>query len=306
MIDTWNKTAVLGGDRRQLAAARRLAVPGHEVAVWGLEGDSAAFGGAVRTLDWRDAIRGAGAILLPLPVSGDGVRINVQPAPHAADPPELRFTHLLEALSPSHRVFAGRIPPSFKAAAEERGIPLWDYGENELFQIRNALPTAEGAIEIALRELPVTLAGTKAAVIGHGRIGKVLARLLCAMGANVTVAARKSIDLAWITLEGYQPHKIETVDGVSSLEALGDCRVVFNTVPHWLFSRAVLEALRRDVLLIDLASAPGGVDPQAAADCGIRVIRALALPGKCAPETAGDIIADTLAEMMAREGVTPI
>lgn len=306
MINTWNKTAVLGGDGRQLSAARRLAVPGHEVAVWGLEGTAAAFGGAVRTLDWRDAVRGAGAVLLPLPVSGDGVRINVQPSPQSADPPELRFTHLLEALTPEHRVFAGRIPPNFKTAAEERGIQLHDYSEYELFQIRNALPTAEGAIEIALHELPVTLAGTPAAVIGHGRIGKVLARLLCAMGAKVTVAARKSVDLNWIALEGGRPHRIETVNGISSLEELCDCRVIFNTVPHWLFTRAVLEALRRDVLIVDLASAPGGVDPQAAADCGVRVIRALALPGKCAPETAGEIIADTLIDMMAREGVAPI
>lgn len=306
MIDTWNKTAVLGGDARQLAAARRLAVPGHEVAVWGLEGDSAAFGGAVRTLDWMDAIRGAGAVLLPLPSSADGVRINVQCGPQSPDPPELRFTHLLEALAPTQRVFAGRVPPTFKTLAEERGMPLYDYSENELFQIRNALPTAEGAIEIAMRELPVTLAGTKAAVIGHGRIGKVLARLLCSLGMEVTVAARKSMDLAWIALEGCRPLRIEMYAGVSSLEALGDCRVVFNTVPHWLFTHAVLEALRSDVVIIDLASAPGGIDPQAAADCGIRVIRALALPGKCAPETAGEIIADTLLDMMAREGVTPV
>ncbi len=304
MSNSWNKTAVLGGDGRQLSAARRLAIPGHEVAVWGLEGDADAFGGAVRTLNWRDAVRGASAILLPLPVTGDGVRINVAMHEQKADLYELRFTHLLEAVTPEQRIFAGRFPPNFKAAAEERGVPIYDYSENELFQIRNAQPTAEGALEIAMRELPVTLAGVHAAVIGHGRIGKVLTRLLCALGAEVTVAARKSVDLTWIALEGGHPLRIETVDGISSLTALGDCRVIFNTVPYWLFNHAVLKSVRPDVLLIDLASAPGGVDPQAATDCGIRVIRALALPGKCAPETAGEIIADTLVDMMAREGVT--
>lgn len=181
---------------------------------------------------------------------------------------------------------------------------LYDYSENELFQIRNALPTAEGAVELAMHELPVTLAGTPVAVIGYGRIGKVLAHLLRAMDAEVTVAARKSSDLAWITLNQYRPLRIEPAGGKSSLAALGErCRVIFNTVPHWLFDRAVLSALRPDTLIIDLASSPGGVDPQAASDCGIRVIRALSLPGKCAPQTAGEIIADAVVTMMAREGV---
>ena len=300
MINTWNKTAVLGGDMRQLSAACRLAAHGHETAVWGIAGDAAAYGNAVRTLDWIGAVRGAAVILLPLPVSVDGVRINVMPGIEQA---ELRFTHLLDALEPGQRIFAGRIPPSFKESAQEHGISLQDYSENELFQIRNALPTAEGAMEIALHELPVTLSGTSAAVIGFGRIGRTMARLLRAFDAKVTVAARKSTDLAWIELHQYHPLCIETVQGESSLRALSGCRVIFNTVPHWLFTREVLAALRPDVLIIDLASSPGGVDPQAAAECGIRVIRALALPGKCAPQTAGEIIADTVIAMMSREGV---
>ncbi len=301
--NTWNKTAVIGGDERQLTAANRLAEGGHEVSVWGISGASSSYGNAVRTLDLTSAIRGAGVVLLPLPMSNDGVRICIGGTPQATDPPELRFTHLLDVLEEGQRVFAGRIPPHFKTAAGERGIQLYDYSENELFQIRNALPTAESAIEIAMRELPVILDGIRAAVIGYGRIGKTLARLLDAFSADVTVAARKSTDLTWIEVNGYHPLPIESINGESSLCALKDCRIIFNTVPHWLFTRSVLSALRPDVLLIDLASAPGGIDPQAASDCEIRVIRALSLPGKCAPETAGIILADTVIAMMTREGI---
>ncbi|MBR7185512.1 MAG: dipicolinate synthase [Clostridia bacterium] len=303
MIETWNKTAVLGGDRRQLAAAAYLAARGHEVAVWGIDGETSAFGKAVRVLDWQSAIRGAGVILLPLPVSPDGVRIHT--LGEHAESAELRFTHLLGSLTHEQRIFAGRVQPNLKAAAEERAISLTDYSENELFQIRNARPTAEGAIEIAWYELQVTLAGTSAAVIGYGRIGRTLARLLSALEANITVAARKSTDLAWIADAQWTPLPIVASKGENSLCALADCRVIFNTVPHWLFSREVLCSLRRDVVLIDLASSPGGVDPQAAAECGIRVIRALSLPGKCAPESAGEIIAQTVLALMEREGVSP-
>lgn len=303
MSNIWNKTAVLGGDGRQLSAARRLAIGGHEVAVWGLAGPPEAFGSAVRVRDWRDAIRGAQVILLPLPVTGDGVRVNVTTVGPGADGVELRLTHLLEALEPGQRIFGGRIPPNFRASAEDKGIRVEDYSANELFQIRNAVPTAEGAVEIAMRELPVTLAGIEAAVIGYGRIGRVLARLLSSLGARVTVAARKGSDLAWAELTGYLPHRIATDEGGSTLTALTTSRVIFNTVPHWLFTRDVMECLRQDVLLIDLASAPGGIDPQAAEEIGMRVIRAPGLPGKCAPETAGEITADTVIDIVAREGV---
>jgi dipicolinate synthase subunit A len=297
MSDIWYKTAVLGGDERQLSAARRLAVPGHEVAVWGLKGDRAAFGNAVRTVEWHDAIRNAGCVLLPLPITGDGVRIHTMDR----DQPELRFTHLLDLILPEQRIFAGRIPPAFKAMAAERGIPLIDYSENELFQIKNAVPTAEGAIEIALGELPVTLFGTEIAILGHGRIGKVLLRLLLAMGANVTVAARKVIDLTWIAIAGGQPLLLENIDGVSSLSALRNCRVIFNTIPYWVLTETVFRTLRPDVLVIDLASAPGGADPKVASELGIRLIRAPGLPGKTAPETAGKIVAETVISLMTGE-----
>ncbi|MBQ3126410.1 MAG: dipicolinate synthase subunit DpsA, partial [Clostridia bacterium] len=117
------------------------------------------------------------------------------------------------------------------------------------------------------------------------------------------VAARKGSDLAWAELTGYLPHRIAADEGGSTLTALTASRVIFNTVPHWLFTRDVMECLRQDVLLIDLASAPGGIDPQAAEEIGMRVIRAPGLPGKCAPETAGEITADTVIDIVAREGV---
>lgn len=303
MSNIWNKTALLGGDGRQLSAARRLAIPGHETAVWGLAGPPEALGGAVRVLDWRDAVRGAQVILLPIPITGDGVRISTPNVGRSHDGSELRLTHLLDFLTPEQRIFGGRIPPNFRAAAEEKRLKVEDYSANELFQIRNAEPTAEGAIEIALRELPVTLAGTSAAVIGYGRVGHVLAKLLAAIGAHVTVAARKGSDLAWAATEGYLPHRILADEHGSTLGGLGQCRVIFNTVPYRLFTRDVISCLRQDVLFIDLASAPGGFDPQAVEELGMRVIRAPGLPGRCAPETAGEIVADTVIDMMEREGV---
>lgn len=301
-MNTWNKIALLGGDRRQRWTAERLAARGAEVAAWGIPDEFSATASVVRTTDWHSAIRGAKAILLPLPVSTDGIRLNCGTA--SQDLEDFRLTYLLEAVDKDQPIFGGRFPPAFKEAASERGLRLFDYTEQECFQINNARPTAEGALEIALRELPTVLNQSKVAVIGYGRIGKILSDLLAAFGASVTVAARKQTDLTWIEVRGYTPLKIETIDKRSSLCKLGtDCRVIFNTVPYWLFDRSVLESLNPKTLFIDLASSPGGVDPQTAQDVGIRVIRALALPGKCAPERAGEIIADTVLGMLSKEGV---
>ena len=299
------KIAVLGGDKRQYSAAHQLAVLGFPVLIWGLPHTTEDMGDIVWASDWRSAVAEADAVLLPLPVSLDGLRINLslleQSSPNAVY--DLRITHLLEAMHPGQILFCGRIPPACKAYAEEMGFSPIDYSENELFQLRNARPTAEGALELALHELPVTINGTHTAVIGYGRIAQALVPLLRGMGAEVTVAARKPADLCRAENFGCRTLRICSHEGQSSLLQLDNrCRVIFNTVPYWLFDRLILENISPDVLIIDLASAPGGVDPQAAIDCGIRVIRASGLPGKCAPVTAGKIIAQTVAEYLLRKG----
>lgn len=299
------KVAVLGGDRRQYSAAHRLDVLGFPVLIWGLPHTTEDMGDIVWASDWRSAVVEADAVLLPLPVSFDGLRINLslleQSSPKAIN--DLRITHLLEAMRRGQTLFCGRISPSCKAYAEEMGFSPIDYSENELFQLRNATPTAEGALELAMHELPITINGTHAAVIGYGRIAQVLAPLLRGMGAEVTVAARKQSDLCRAESFGCRTLRICSYAGQSSLLQLDKrCRVIFNTVPYWLFDRTVLENISPEVLIIDLASAPGGVDPQAANECGIRVIRAPGLPGKCAPVTAGEIIAQTVADYLLPKG----
>lgn len=299
------KIAVLGGDKRQYSAAHQLAVLGFSVSVWGLPHTQEDMGDVVWASDWRSAIAVADAVLLPLPVSFDGLRLNLsllEQTPSNAIY-DLRLTHLLEAMHRGQILFCGRIPPSCKAYAEEMGFSPIDYSEDELFQLRNARPSAEGALELAMHELPETIHGTDTAVIGYGRIAQVLVPLLRGMGAGVTVAARKPADLCRAENFGCRTLRICSHEGKSTLSRLDNrCRVIFNTVPYWLFDRTVLESISPDVLIIDLASAPGGVDPQAAIDCGIRVIRASGLPGKCAPVTAGKIIAQTVSDYLIRKG----
>ena len=166
----------------------------------------------------------------------------------------------------------------------------------EELAIANSVPAAEGAIQLAMEELPITISGARCLITGYGRVGQALARLLVALGANVTVAARKFSDLARAQTLG-----CETLE-IQHLENAGDFDVIFNTVPVLLFSRDILQRMDRSTLLIDLASKPGGVDFTAAAELQLKTIWALSLPGRVAPKSAGFIIKNAILNML-KEGI---
>ena len=294
------KFSVLGGDLRQLAIARKLSSLGFETAVWGLGVGTDEIGDAVRCDAWEDAVKKSKVWVLPLPASADGVYVNC-PMCRAEESQRLRMSVLLDAADGQTMIMGGRFTPLFKSRADEKNIKLIDYFNSEELQIKNAIPTAEGAIAIAMNELPITLHGSRVAVVGYGRVGKTLSDMLVSLGAHVTVAARKSTDLAWADARKCSRLQIQVKNGQSSLTELGkDYDVVFNTVPCWIFDADVLKHFDTNTLFIDLASAPGGVDTKTASALGLKVIWALSLPGKCSPFTAGNIICDSILETLRR------
>ncbi len=253
--------AVLGGDRRSALLAKLLLDDGFEVCTWGLD--------AVNPAEFSSAV-GAQVILLPIPLSRGGKLTDS----------EVSVKELFSHLSSEQTIFAGGIRTDDYICAASRGLKLIDYMDREDFTVRNVVPTVEGALELALGALPVTLHGTHCLVLGYGRIGKLLSHHLRALGARVSVAARKMSDLAWIEAYGYEGLHSACLSG-----KIGEFRVVFNTVPHLLLGEALLSELRRDCVLIELASAPG-FDAAAAEALGLRVVPGGGLPGRCAPETA--------------------
>lgn len=289
--------AIIGGDTRQISLAARLAEKGAEIRAFGLPTEQLSPNIKV-CADWHDAIIGADTVILPLPVSPDGVRVSLPLAPAAEC---VRIEELLLLISPDILIAGGRFSPSVKAMAEEKGVRLFDYFKSEELQQKNALPTAEGAVSILMRESPETVSGLSVGVTGFGRVARALVKLLLAMDAKVTVAARKQADIESAAALGCDT--VQLVNGRSLSTLCQKTGVIFNTVPHWIFSADILAKMSKESLIIDLASAPGGVDAAAATAHGIRVIWALSLPGKYAPVTAGKIIADTLLSHMKKEGM---
>lgn len=295
------KLALLGGDARQSCLASMLAERGFECAVWGMSGERN-IGNSVRCRDWRCAVKSASAVILPLPATLDGVTVN---CPYCENDERLKFNILLDTCDCP--IFGGKFGDTFLAAASSRERRLIDYFDSESLQIRNATPTAEGAISIAMQHLNKTVCGSRALVTGYGRIGRMLTHLLRQLGADVTVAARNYRQLAEASSFGNSTLRLSPELPLGGLEPIcekGRFDVIFNTVPARLFDKEILEQMPRRALLIDLASVPGGVDFAAAKARGIEAIWALSLPGKYAPESAGIIIGETLLEYFEREGIT--
>ena len=280
---------IVGGDQRQCALARALSEDGHEVHTYALEQEtdlpSAEPGLA--------GIQEAHCVILPLPAL-DGELVNTP-----LSDLHLPLSALLDALRPGQLLCGGMLSPAFLAQAESRGLTAVDYFAREELAVANSIPSSEGAIQIAMEELPITLHGARVAVIGAGRLGKTLCWQLRGLGAHVTLCARKYADLAWAQVWGCDAAPSDRLG-----PWLAGFDLVINTVPSLLLGREALGELKPGCLVIDLASKPGGVDFEAAGELGVKVIWALSLPGKVAPVTAGLAIRDTLYNILTEERVT--
>lgn len=182
--------------------------------------------------------------------------------------------------------------PALQETLRRRGISYTDYQHREDFAVANAVPTAEGAMGIALQKLPYTLFGLPVLILGYGRIGRVLADRLHAMGSKVTVAARQAAHRRWIEAAGCAAVSYDELPRV-----LPEALLILNTVPAPVLQKDLLRLVQPDCLLLELASKPGGIDLEAAKALGLQAEPALSLPGKTAPVTAARLLFETVEEI---------
>lgn len=190
------------------------------------------------------------------------------------------------------------------ASADMVISPPWDpsarYARREEYQIAIARLTAEGAI--ALLRPETGLSGAHILLLGYGRIARLLARELQKAGVLVTAAARSGEQRAWAEAEGIEALPLDALSG-----ALDRFDVIIGTIPAPVLTEPLLALVRKDALLLELASAPGGIDAAAAHERGLRYIRAPGLPAKYAPERAAVILRDAVyaaaAEPLPRLGL---
>lgn len=288
------EVAILGGDAREVILAEHLAVLGAQLRVTGLPVQGS---NIVSCTDLRDAVEGARALVLPFPGINDQGGLYAPLAPK----PLLLTTDILTLLPPGTPVLVGMAKPLLKKMLTRSDLKLIEILNLDEVAILNSIPSAEGAIQMAMEEMPITIHGCRALVLGFGRTGITLARTLGSLHAITLVAARRAPELARIAEMGLQPvpfHKLS--------EQVGDIDVIFNTVPALVLNEQVLSQVNPGALIIDLASAPGGTDFKSAARMGIKAVLAPGLPGKVAPKTAGRILAQVVPGLLAVELGLPV
>lgn len=262
---------VLGGDLRQLYLSRILVKNGFQTTV---------HYGKTSSFSAENAVKSSNILLCPIPFTKD--KINLFSVNGLED---LNIGNLLSFLTPEHLLFGGSIPDYVKVFARENGIPCFDYMEIETVTVKNTIATAEGAVAEAIRLSPGLIHREKCLVAGFGRCGKTLALKLKGLEGNVTVADRKEESLALAGSMGFRTKLIKDLS-----EDLSDYSYIFNTVPAPVFGEELISLMNPSVTVIDIASAPGGVDMDFCKKQNVRAKLCLGLPGIYAPKASAEIL----------------
>ncbi len=285
------KIAVLGGDDRELILISELVKMGATLAVAGFPREKVVQGAfAVNSVE--TACKEAEVIILPLPGTDSEGRIRAVYAEEGLFLTEKAVASFAE----NALVIIGSARQYLKDWAEKYKFTLVETVELDQIAIPNSIPTAEGAIQIAMENSRITIHGSKSCIIGFGRVALTLARTLKALGADVYVVARNRGQLARAAEMGCIKAGYQELPGI-----LNEMDFVFNTVPAMILNKEVLKHANPELIIIDLASQPGGTDFEAANRYGIKAILAPGLPGKVAPTSAGQILADVIPDLIIDE-----
>lgn len=282
------KIAVLGGDDRELILIAELVTLGATVTVVGFPREKLKHGAFVGK-SVEEALKGTEVAILPMPGTDANGYIRAVYTEEKIQLTEKSLRGMVDA----GLIIIGTARPFLMELTEKLGLNLIQIGDMDEVAILNSIPTAEGAVQIAMEELDTTIHGSRAVVIGCGRVGTSLARMLKSLGAYVTVVSRDPAELARAYELGCQRMELQNI-----AESLIGADVIFNTVPAVVLNSDILRRLSYDTLIIDLATAPGGTDFEAANDFGIKAILAPGLPGKVAPRMAGKILADVIPRLL--------
>jgi dipicolinate synthase subunit A len=255
---------IAGGDMRQIMLSKMLEQRGFKVSITGFD-KLVSDTGVKHIPDY---------IFLPIPYKNEDGSIKTPFSEH-----KLILADIVDEY-PGSMYILGNCDDSAKSTFANKAR-YFDILQNEAFLIRNALLTAEGAICACMKNTESALSDTRCLVIGYGRIGKFLCRLLKAFTPEVTATARKDKDLELIIAEGFRAVNTENVK-----HALPEADLIFNTVPYHVLGEGELRSINKSSKIIELASAPYGMDMELAKKLGVSVQLEPGLPGRYFPDSA--------------------
>jgi dipicolinate synthase subunit A len=277
---------IIGGDDRLVELANIFSEKGYKVYTHGMDKATNCQAENIESLE--EAVSKCDIIIGPIPFSKEGKTVNSN---YSGEPIEIE--NLFSKITSEKKLYFGALNKNSREQAEKYNIKYNDYYQDESYQILNTIPTAEGAIALMVSETEKTVFGRNVLILGYGRIGKLLSEYAKAMGAKVHVEARKDEDLTWIKSKGMNEIHLNNLE-----DYIGVMDIIVNTVPALLLDESELELVKKDALILDLASLPGGVNHPYAKQIGIKSIHALGIPGKIAAKSAAEYIFDTVLKQL--------
>ncbi|WP_115991350.1 dipicolinate synthase subunit DpsA [Cohnella lupini] len=281
-----------GGDARQLEVIRRLTELDAAVTIVGFDRLETPFSGVVKAEWLPDILKQVDVLILPaVGTDEEGVISTL------FTDQELRLTDAhLAAIPKTCKVITGMAKPYLKKQCDKYHLELIELFERDDVAIYNSIPTAEGALMMAIQNTDITIHGSNCIVLGLGRTGFTMARTLQAIGANVKVGVRRDEAYARAFEMGFEPFYMPEL-----ARQAGNIDLIFNTIPTMIVTAQVIAQLPLRACIIDLASKPGGTDFRFAEKRGIKALLAPGLPGIVAPKTAGRIIANSLTQIILED-----
>lgn len=281
-----NKISIIGGDLRIIRLAQLLTDDGIDICTYGLENSNdIQDSNEIKIVDTiEEAFEFSDIIISSIPFSKEGIKVN---SPFSEN--EIYVEDIINNLDKEKLLIAGSIKKDIVEKLNEKSKKTIDIMKCEELVILNTIATAEGAIDVAIQNTENNLQGSNVLVLGFGRVAKVVAEKFKALSTDVTCAARKTSDLAWIKTYGYEEIDINNLN-----ERLSNYDIIINTVPEMIVGRKELNFIKRNALIIDLASSPGGIDFEEAKRQKKKCIWALALPGKVSPLSTAEFIKEVI------------
>ena len=280
-----NKFLVIGGDLRNVELAKILKEDGKIVYTYGMNIDS--------TEKLETILEDIEVVVGPIPFSRDSLTVN-----STFVDSKILIKELLEKMR-GKILIAGNISEDVKKLAKSYNIQVIDVMKSEKLAVLNTIATAEGTIELMFANTDTIIFDSNVLILGFGRVAKTLANRLKGLVKSITCASREDEELAWIEVYGYE--KLDLRDFVKCQESkkcLENYKVIINTIPSMILDAEKLQYVNKEVLLIDLASNPGGIDKEETKKQGLKLIHALGLPGKVAPKSSAKFIKDMIYEII--------
>lgn len=269
---------IFGGDQRQVYMASAFLQKGYHISTYRLT-EQVIHDSCTPVNNLSELFQRCNVLIGPIPLTRDLVSVSSNKAS------DLTTSNLSNMLTKNHILIGGMIPGEITAVCSAKGTLYFDLMKSEKIAILNAIATAEGTILEAIKGSDRNLHGSNCLVLGYGRCGRILAEKLKGLDARVTIAARNEEALAYAYASGFATVAIENMN-----KLLPSFHFIFNTIPALILDQECLKVVAHDVTIIDIASAPGGVDFEYAMKKGLNAKLCLGLPGKVAPRSSAEIL----------------